>query len=927
MSRVTSLGFAFVVAAVVGATSGPAQSATNQGLVGVGRIDHDQKDRLGETFGSMSGLAVAPGTWRKNSSGTYTATLYAQPDRGYTKSGVTTNYRARRQRLALSFKPDANGSSKQDQLSLSIAETTLLVEADGRSLTGLDPSATTAGLRAGITPRLPQAFNGSLSLDAESLAVMPDGTFFVGDEYGPYIHRFSATGILTGVVRPPEALIPKRNGADSFSSDNPAAGQPAVSPSDPVAGRANNKGLEGLTLSADSRTLYALMQAATRQDTSSGQNRYTRLLAYDISTPSAPVLTGEWVLTLPLFTSAARDVAEAHELVTLDSRRFLVLAHDGNGRGATTTKSGYRAVLLYDTGTATNIAGRSYDSPSFPLAQNGVLANDITPATATVLVNLNDEQQLDKFGLKNSSNDSSDNLAAGWESLALVSALDPAAPDDYFLLVGNDNDFSTGNGTQDGKSYSASPNIDTMVLVYRLTLPGTQSIPAIVTAPASTTAQINQPANLSVTAVGFPTPGYQWTKGGLAIGGATSATLTISSAQPSDAGPYAVVVTNANGSVTSTTATLFVNGTNAPAFTAPPASQTVAVGSTVVFSATATNATTYRWQRDGTEIAGATSRLLVLTSPQIADSGNYTVIASNTSGTATSTAALNVVAVSAADLGRLINLSILTPLVAGETMTMGTVVGGTGTSGTKALLARAAGPSLVQLGVTGFLADPTMTLINTTASPNVTVATNDNWGGTTALGTAFAQVGAFAYSSAASLDAAILQPALASGNYTVQVSGVGPTAGTVIAELYDATSAASVTATTPRLINVSVLKQIATGGSLTVGFYVGGTTARTVLLRAIGPTLANAPFNIATAMADPQLALLNGTQQTIAANNDWGGDTQLSSIGASVGAFAVANLASKDAILLITLPPGPYTAQITPVGAGGYAIVEVYEVP
>ncbi len=80
-------------------------------------------------------------------------------------------------------------------------------------------------------------------------------------------------------------------------------------------------------------------------------------------------------------------------------------------------------------------------------------------------------------------------------------------------------------------------------------------------------------------------------------------------------------------------------------------------------------------------------------------------------------------------------------------------------------------------------------------------------------------------------------------------------------------------------------------------------------------------------MADPQVILLNDRQQVVASNNDWGGDSQLSNTGTRVGAFAVANTASRDAILLITLPPGLYTAQISPVGAGGLAIVEVYEVP
>jgi hypothetical protein len=67
----------------------------------------------------------------------------------------------------------------------------------------------------------------------------------------------------------------------------------------------------------------------------------------------------------------------------------------------------------------------------------------------------------------------------------------------------------------------------------------------------------------------------------------------------------------------------------------------------------------------------------------------------------------------------------------------------------------------------------------------------------------------------------------------------------------------------------------------------------------------------------------------IAANDNWGGDAQLGTVGASVGAFAVTDAGSKDALLLITLTPGSYTVQATPAAgtAGGFAIVEVYEVP
>ena len=275
--------------------------------------------------------------------------------------------------------------------------------------------------------------------------------------------------------------------------------------------------------------------------------------------------------------------------------------------------------------------------------------------------------------------------------------------------------------------------------------------------------------------------------------------------------------------------------------------------------------------------------------------------------------------------GRLINLSILTELAAGDTFTMGFVVGGAGTNGPKALLARAAGPSLAQLGVSAFLPDPTMSLINTSSSPAATVATNNDWNGTSALSTAFAAVGAFAYAAPSSKDAAIFQSSLAPGNYTVQVSDTSTSAkGTVIAELYDATPAATVGATTPRLVNVSVLKRL--GAGLTAGFVIGGGSAKSVLIRAIGPTLESA-FGVPDTVDDPKLTLFDAGSTKIGDNDDWGGTSALRSAFAAVGAFALPD-ASRDAALLATLAPGNYTVQVSgDKSNSGTALVEIYEIP
>ena len=130
---------------------------------------------------------------------------------------------------------------------------------------------------------------------------------------------------------------------------------------------------------------------------------------------------------------------------------------------------------------------------------------------------------------------------------------------------------------------------------------------------------------------------------------------------------------------------------------------------------------------------------------------------------------------------------------------------------------------------------------------------------------------------------------------------------------------------TPRLVNVSVLKVIPARTPLTAGFVIGGTTAKTVLIRAIGPSLAM--FGLADFMVDPQLGLFAGGNP-IATNDNWGGEPQLAAVSGAVGAFALSSVASRDAVLVATLPPGAYTAQVTASdGGAGTALVEVYEVP
>lgn len=164
--------------------------------------------------------------------------------------------------------------------------------------------------------------------------------------------------------------------------------------------------------------------------------------------------------------------------------------------------------------------------------------------------------------------------------------------------------------------------------------------PQVTSQPTSQLVNAGASASLSVVATGIPAPSYQWYQGGVLVPGATSSTISFPSVQPSNAGSYTVVVTNSVSSVTSSAATLAVNG--APMITTQPSSVTVVAGNDPVFTvvATGTPAPTYQWYLGGTPISGATKASLTIINAKAANAGTYTVTATNILGNAPSAGAV-----------------------------------------------------------------------------------------------------------------------------------------------------------------------------------------------------------------------------------------------------------------------------------------------
>ena len=451
--------------------------------------------------------------------------------------------------------------------------------------------------------------------------------------------------------------------------------------------------------------------------------------------------------------------------------------------------------------------------------------------------------------------------------------------------------------------------------------------PAITAQPSGQSVPAGGTATFSVTASGYPAPTYQWDLNGSPIAGATGASLTVTGATPASTGNYTCVVTNPLGSATSSAAALSIAAAATPAFTAQPTGQTIAAGATVVFTAAASGSPspTYQWRLDGSPVAGATGPTLVVHGAAAANAGSYTCVATNPLGTATSSAA--VLAVSATpDAGRLVNISCRAEVgTGGNILIAGFVSGGPGTSGTQPVLIRGSGPALAGFGVAGTLADPALSLYQGPAL----VAANAGWGGGAQITAIDTAVGAFGLSDPSSKDSALYLPSLAPNSYTAQVAGAGGDTGVALAEVYDATPAGTYAPSKPRIVNISARVQVGTGGSILIaGFVIGGSTSKTVLIRASGPALA--AFGVAGVLPDPQLTLLHGST-VLATNGGWAGDGEIAATAASVGAFAWSDPASKDSALLVTLPPGAYTAQVSgaagTAGDTGVSLVEVYDVP
>ena len=462
------------------------------GLQGVGRIAANSIDSAtGESLGSISDMQIT--NFQNLGGGSWSGRFEFLPDRGYNSGSIFSNYAARLNSFDFTFTPytGTTPTALQNQIQTTfVGSTRFTYDHDGNPATA---GKYTSGMLAsgvgslfglpiptvsGNTTQSDGTVNGRLTMDAEGLVLDSRagraGSGWVSDEYGPYIYHFNASKQIDGLLHLPEALVPHSpTGTTNFLADPPTNG------------RRINQGMEGLAQSPTGNRLFGLLQSATIQDSGTGnQGRSnTRLLVYDVSQSDAPVdPVAQYVIQLPRIddnggTPAVNRTGAQSSILALNDHQLLILSRDGNGRGASGSPV-FKSILLAELNGATNIDGL-FDAEGNAVAPGGVLSPTVTPISWVEALNILGKldlsiSELAQFGLNlNTAPGDLNTLSEKWEGLSLVSAQDPSAPRDYFLFIGNDNDFMSATGkymdaSGNLQSYNAGLENDTMILAWRV---------------------------------------------------------------------------------------------------------------------------------------------------------------------------------------------------------------------------------------------------------------------------------------------------------------------------------------------------------------------------------------------------------------------------------------------------------------------------
>ncbi len=353
-------------------------------------------------------------------------TFVATPDRGPNAVAYnslvddTTSYIARFQTLNLTLTANTSGLGLAFNLTPVLQQTTLLSSptalvygtgalgtGTGNTLGSGVPALNDAthqyftGRSDNFDPTKSSANTANARLDPEAVRVSRDGkSVFVSDEYGPYVYQFDrASG-----QRIDSFALPAKFAISNLSS------QGALEISGNTSGRVANKGMEGLAISADGKTLVGVMQAPLEQDAS----KMVRIVTIDIATKA----THEYAYKLT-------NGSGVSEIVALNDHQFLIDERDGKGLGDGTSAA-VKQLFMVDLNGATDVSGVAKLTSTTP-AVNKTLFLDLVP-------------MLGAHGF------SASQVPAKIEGLAFGADVTLNGVNTHTLFIANDNDFAAASG-------------------------------------------------------------------------------------------------------------------------------------------------------------------------------------------------------------------------------------------------------------------------------------------------------------------------------------------------------------------------------------------------------------------------------------------------------------------------------------------------
>jgi len=212
---------------------------------------------------------------------------------------------------------------------------------------------------------------GTLRLDPEGIRVGNDGTFYVSDEYGPFVFEFDRQGHLVRRIAVPS----------KFSIANPSA-DPNAELLGNTSGRQANRGMEGLAISPDGRTLFGIMQSALLQDnglsagTTNRLGLNNRILKIDLVTGE----THEYVYVL----DAINRGQGVSEILAINDHEFLILERDNRSNLQSPPQAPTRKTIY-----KINLAGAT-DVSGIESLPAGALPIGVVPASKTLFIDLLD---------------------------------------------------------------------------------------------------------------------------------------------------------------------------------------------------------------------------------------------------------------------------------------------------------------------------------------------------------------------------------------------------------------------------------------------------------------------------------------------------------------------------------------------------------